>query len=54
MIDKDTNEILKEFSSRNEAVRYLGITANNAAAHISAVCNGKRKTAYGYKWCNKD
>ena len=50
MIDKDTDEIIKEFSSRNEAIRYLGITSKNAASHISAVCKGDRYTAYGYKW----
>ena len=50
MLDKNTDEILKEFSSRAEAIRYLGITSRGAAAHISAVCNGTRESAYGYKW----
>ena len=52
MIDKDTDEILHEFPSRQAAVRYLGIASKNASAHIGAVCNGKRVTAYGYKWRN--
>lgn len=50
MLDKNTEEIIREFPSRAEAVRYLGITSKGAATHISAVCNGTRETAYGYKW----
>lgn len=52
MIDKNTNEIIKEFSSRSEAACYLGINSKGAASHISAVCTGKRESAYGYKWKN--
>lgn len=54
MIDKNSNEIIKEFPSRAEAVRYLGIVTKGAAAHISAVCAGTRESAYGYKWRNKE
>ena len=53
MIDKDTNEILKEFSSYREAGKYVKPDANKPEIHISDVCRGKRKTAYGYKWRNK-
>lgn len=53
MLDKDTEEFIKEFASRSEAIRYLGITSKNASAHISSVCKGTRKSAYGYKWRNK-
>lgn len=48
MIDKDTNEILKKFDSMSEAANFLG--KSSALAHISLVCQGKNKTAYGYKW----
>lgn len=48
MLDKNTNEILKVFSSASEAGRYL--KKNVGHAHIIAVCKGKRKTAYGYGW----
>lgn len=48
MIDKNTNEPLQTFRSVREAERYLQKEGINS--HISAVCNGKRKTAYGYKW----
>ena len=46
-IDKDTNQIIDTFSSIEEAKRKLNIKDNT---HISEVCKGKRKTAYGYKW----
>lgn len=47
MIDKNTLEILKIFSSIKEAEVYLGISYRS---HISEVCNGKRKTCQGYIW----
>lgn len=46
-IDKDTNQIIDTFSSIEEAKRKLNLKDNT---HISEVCKGKRKTAYGYKW----
>ena len=48
MLDKDTLEILKSFSSLKEAERFLG--KSSGPNHIAEVCQGKRKTAYGYKW----
>ena len=45
-----------EFSTMMDAARFikdnnLSIdTIDGIQAHISHVCNGKRKTAYGYKW----
>lgn len=57
MLDKKTEEILQVFSSTREAARYLIKTQNlnpdnegGYSAHISGVCNGKRKTCQGYKW----
>ena len=47
MIDRDTNEILKIFRCVFDACRFLGFIVCNA---IGQVCNGKRKSAYGYKW----
>lgn len=47
MIDINTNEELREFNNANEAARFLG---KERGVHIHDVCNGKRKTAYGYKW----
>ena len=41
-----TNKIIAEFSSTMEVKRQLGISQS----HISMCCNGKRKTAGGYKW----
>ena len=49
MLDKETEEIIKSFPSCSEAARVI-TGSNRAMSHISEVCNGKRKTAYGYKW----
>ena len=46
-IDPITNEILNVFPSIAEANRYLG---KQHSGHIAAVCQGKRKTIYGFKW----
>lgn len=47
MIDRETNNELRVFPSANAALLYCG---GKGSGHISAVCQGKRKTAYGYKW----
>lgn len=46
-LDLEDN-ILNIFGSIREAGRYLGGIEKNAK--ICAVCKGKMKTAYGYKW----
>ena len=46
MIDKATNEIIKVFNGTHEAGRYL----EKSHQHIQEVCQGKRKSAYGYLW----
>ena len=46
-------EYLQSFPSAKAAAESLGkisSTSNGASSHISDVCRGKRKTAYGYKW----
>ena len=43
-INKDTNEIIKEWGSIIEAERLLKIRS------ISSVCKGHHKTAGGFKW----
>lgn len=45
-LDKNTNEIIAYFESTAEAGRAI----NKPRTHISAVCRGERKSAYGYKW----
>lgn len=40
-------KLVNSFSSVREAARSLG---KEGYSHISDVCKGKRKTAYGYKW----
>lgn len=44
-IDKNTDEILQIYPSVKEAEMATG-----NGRHIASVCNGKRKTAAGYKW----
>lgn len=44
-IDPKTNEIIEVYPSVSVAEKENGISR-----HIGAVCNGKRKTAGGYKW----
>jgi hypothetical protein len=46
-LDKDTNKIIATFDSIAEAGRHLG---KPNVSHISAVCDGKRKIAYGFRW----
>lgn len=51
MLTKD-NEFVRQFPSSKEAMRWLRINGFPKAsdAHINHCNNGKRKTAYGYKW----
>ena len=44
--DKDTHELVKEWSSVSEVYRQMGWSQGN----ISMCCNGKQKTYKGYKW----
>ena len=46
-LDKETNEILNIYPSLKAAYTAIG---KEHSGHIASVCNGKRKTAYGYKW----
>lgn len=47
VIQLDLNDnVLNEFESMHQAERETGINATS----ISACCNGKRKSAGGYKW----
>lgn len=45
-IDAITGEVLMVFNSTVEAGQYI----SKPSGHISTVCCGKRRTAYGYKW----
>ena len=47
------NNFIQSFPSIKAAAESLGKitqTSKGASSHISDVCKGKRKTAYGYKW----
>ena len=47
-IDKSNGKILQSFSSANEASFQL--RGKRDGSHINAVCNKKRKSAYGFYW----
>ena len=47
-LDPQTEEVIQIFSSCAEAYKVLGISSKSSS--ISAVCNNRQKTAYGYKW----
>lgn len=44
------NNFVKEYASTHQVERELGF----AQRHICECCNGKLKTAYGYKWKYKE
>lgn len=47
------DNFIQSFPSAKAAAESLGkvtSTSKGATSHISDVCRGKRKTAYGYKW----
>ena len=46
-LDKNTKEILNIYPSLKEAYKAIN---KEHSGHIASVCNGKRKTAYGYSW----
>ena len=47
MLDKNTLEVIRTFSSIKDAEKFLNISYRS---HIAKVCNGKRQTFKGYKW----
>ena len=57
-LDKETEIPIKEFESQTDAAKWVieqGYSKSNkakstVASKISQVCNGKQKTAYGFKW----
>ena len=44
-----SGEILEIYPSVRKAVEAMK-KPSSCSGHIVDVCNGKRKTAYGYKW----
>jgi len=48
MIDKKSNKIIRTFNSLLNTERFIGI--KNSRKNISSCCNGRIKSAYGYKW----
>ncbi len=54
MVDPNSNEIIREFTSIKKAVKYLleiGKTTSIQADHkIVNVCKGRKEYAYGFRW----
>ena len=57
MFDINSGELILSFSALADAAQYLinnhrtkSTKIKGIIAHISHVCNGKRRTAYGYVW----
>lgn len=48
MLDKNTDEVLRVFEMVADTEVFL--QKPGGRRHVFEVCNGKRKTAYGYKW----
>lgn len=51
-LDIETETYISEFPTLSDAANAIGVS--NGDGHISDVCKGKRKTAYGYKWKYKE
>lgn len=49
-LNKDTDEIIQTFNSAADAARALGRDGKNGGSQILAVCSGRKKSAFGYKW----
>ena len=48
-LDIHTGYYIKEYNSLSDVCKSLGVH-HRSTSHIADVCNGKRKSAYGYKW----
>lgn len=53
MLDKNTLEIIKEFKSAADALRYINIEPKSGSSLISKACR-TNQNAYGYKWKLKE
>lgn len=50
-IDLKTNEVIKVWESAVSAHKYFSSsTSKKSGGHIGSVCNGRLKSAHGYKW----
>lgn len=49
-IDKNEDIILAEFESAADAAASLGKDRKNGGSQITAVCSGRKKSAFGFRW----
>lgn len=49
-LNYNSNQVIAEFPSAAEAARSLNKDGKNGGSQITAVCSGRKKSAYGYKW----
>ena len=53
MCDKKTHIPIKEFDSISDAIKFLGLK-KSCNANILATTKGRKKSAYGFFWKQKD
>lgn len=49
-IDRNTNKVIATFESASAAAAALGKDRKNGGSQITAVCSGRKPSAYGYFW----
>ena len=49
-LDYHTFEVINIFNSAADAADFLGKDRKNGGSQITAVCNGRKKSAYGFRW----
>lgn len=49
-LNYNTEEIIREFETISDAAEFLGKDRKNGGTTITAVCRGRKQSAYGYKW----
>lgn len=54
LLDKNTLEIIKEFKSSAEALRFLNLDPIKCSSLVSRACKNLNNSAYGYKWILKE
>ena len=49
-LDYNEDIVINEFESAADAAEFLGKDRKNGGSQITAVCNGRKKSAYGFRW----
>lgn len=49
-LDYNEDIVINEFESAADAAEFLGKDRKNGGSQITAVCSGRKKSAYGFRW----